>query len=99
MLAPPALLLDARMRHDVGRIEQQRPGHPQVHNQMDLVLERPVEVLAPTFQRRHRATHDRVRDRLGRERRAPAGIGDRHRGDARPHQDGLEAAPDRLDLG
>src|ERR671939_25118 len=62
-----------------GRVEQQRAGHAEVHEQEDVVLELPHQVLAAPRQSRDAPALDGRRQLGRRERLAPAGVVDRER--------------------
>ena len=61
--------LDAGVRGVLARRRAAASGHPQVHQQMDLALQHPVEILAAAAQRAHPSADDRVGQLLGGERR------------------------------
>ena len=88
---------------DVGRVrrrvEQQHARHAQVHEQERVVLELPHEVLAAPREPLDAPPLERVADRAGLERQAPAGVEDVERRQLAPLDDGRELAADRLDLG
>jgi hypothetical protein len=70
-----------------------------VHEQEGVVLELPDQVLAAARQALDAAALNGVDDRLGRERQAPARVGDLQPCDDTPLDEGRELAADRLDLG
>jgi hypothetical protein len=70
-----------------------------VHEQERVVLELPDQVLAAPREALDATALDRVDDRLGGERQAPARIGNRQPRDDAPLDEGRELAADRLDLG
>ena len=77
---------------DVGRVrrrvEQQHARHAQVHEQERVVLELPHEVLAAPREPLHAPPLERVADRAGLERQAPAGVEDVERVSSRPSTTG-----------
>ena len=83
--APPSSVIrHARVRRLLRRVEQQRAGHPQVHQQVDLARRAPSRGTcrggaAPRTRRPTTASRERRR----RERRAPARVEDLERGDRR----------------
>jgi hypothetical protein len=90
---------DAGVRRRAGRVEQERAGHAQVHEQERVVLEPPDQVLAPPAELRDRAAFQRRGQLRGRERARPALV--EH---LEPLQRAVlhvrrEVAADRLDLG
>ncbi len=83
----------------VARVEQQRAGHPQVHEQERRRPRAPRRGTCRGGQPLDAAARDRVDDGLGRQRQAPARVGDPQRAQLAPLDDGRQLAADRLDLG
>jgi hypothetical protein len=83
----------------VGRVEQERAGHAQVHEEEDVVLELPDEVLAPPPEALHAASRDGVDDRGRVEGQAPPWIVNTQLGEEQAVDHGRQPAADRLDLG
>ncbi len=81
------------------RLTEDRPGHPQVLDEEDLVGETPYEVLAAPLQALHAPPHERVGQLLRGERARPAGVEDLHARQAPTLHEGGKLAADRLDLG
>jgi hypothetical protein len=79
---------DAGVRRRAGRVEQQRAGHAQVHEQVRVVLELPDEVLAAPREPLDGPAFDGRRELVRGERPRPALV---------EHLEGLEGAP--LDMG
>ena len=82
---------DARVARRAVRVEQQRPGHAQVHEQVDVVGELPDEVLAAAAEPLDAPARERVLELGGRERARPALVEDLHRLERRGPR---RAAPD-----
>ena len=82
-----------------GRVEQERAGHAQVHEQEDVVGELPDEVLAAAGELLDDAALDR-RGQLGRrERPGPARVEHLHGLERASFDVGRQMAADRLDFG
>jgi hypothetical protein len=80
------------------RHQQQVAGHPQVHDQVDLVGQLPDEPLAAAFQPLDAPALDRLSDLLGRCGLAPARIEDLDVVDAPTLDGGRQLTADRLDF-
>jgi hypothetical protein len=89
----------ALVRRVVGRVEQERAGHPQVHEQEDLILQLPHEVLAAPAERLHAASRHGLDDRGRVQRQAPARVVDTQVGQLPTLDDRGQPAADRLDFG
>ena len=80
--------------------QEQRPGHAQVHEQEDVVLAAPRRGTCRGGRgARPRRPSTASRERLGRERQAPARVEDLQRVERAPLDARGELAADRLDLG
>ena len=91
---------DARVRGAaLGRVEQQRAGHPQVQHQVRLVLELPHEVLAAAAEPLDAAAVERRRELLRGERERAAGVVDLELAQRAAVDVRRQVAADGLDLG
>jgi hypothetical protein len=82
-----------------GRVEQQRAGHPQVHQEVALVRQLPVEVLAKARHPLHDGAAKPVFHVLGELWPGPAKVEDLDVEDRPPLEVRRQLAADRLDLG
>jgi hypothetical protein len=89
----------AGVRRLGGRIEQQRTGHPQVHQQVTLVRQHPVEVLAEPGHPFHHGAAEPLLYDLGPLGPGPAEIEDLDVDDRAALKVRGQLAADRLDLG
>ena len=80
-------------------VEQEIARHAQVHDEMDVVLEREHQVFAAPPDALDLAAPESIGDRLGRRRHRPARVPDVDRLEAPALERGRQLTADRLDLG
>ncbi len=89
----------AAVARRLGRVEQQRARHPQVHEQVDVVLQREDQVLAAAVELLHRPALHGGGELLAGERARPALVVHVERLQHPALEVRREMAADRLDLG